>query len=573
MKGSQKKRYLEDKIKRASTYEATNLKRKLVQHIPEAAEVEIEPKKLKCSECAEKQQDLDLYEKMLGELKIKFNDPKTSYPEKLKILTLSPFSIKRTEEEFGATNYMVKKSRNLKNEHGILCDPPPYSKGKVITENQKAEVLQAYENHSRICPGKGDTKSVRQADGSRKNIQKRLVLGDIMYIYSEYKKSCKYPSVGKSSFAALRPDNYILAGANGTHSVCVCTYHQNPKLMVSAMGEKNVTYKDLMEKSVCDITNPDCMLHHCKKCPGEKAVKNYLSTLERLNDKDEIKYSRWTSTDRSTIETVVVPVENFIEDLSGKIRKLTRHHYIAKIQVKFMQNITQNADELDDNVVVVMGDFSENYKYVVQDASQSFHWNNDQLTIHPFVAYYKNEEGKIVHKSFCYLSDCLKHKTYTVYAFQKHLISELKTIKPTIKKIVYMTDGCSGQYKNKYNFTNACFHKADFDVDCECHFFATSHGKNMCDGVAGTLKRLATKASLQREASNHITTPQGFLTFCKENVKNVTCILIQKADIEKIRDELEKEIQRCSYCQRNFGISLYYSSQQKPGEGVPNIHK
>ena len=85
---------------------------------------------------------------------------------------------------------MVEKSCNLRNEHGILCDPPPNRKEKVISENQKAEFLQEYENHIRICLGKGDTKSMRQTDGSRNNI------------YSKYKKSCKYPSIGKSAFAA-----------------------------------------------------------------------------------------------------------------------------------------------------------------------------------------------------------------------------------------------------------------------------------------------------------------------------------------------------------------------------------
>ena len=242
-----------------------------------------------------------------------------------------------------------------------------------------------------------------------------------------------------------------------------------------------------MIKSVCDIENRECMLHFCKNCPGEQGVKNYLNHLEKLTEKDEVKYSRWVSTDRSTIETVNVPVETFIEDLSAMIRKLTRHHYIAKAQTHYMQSITQDAEKLPDDTVVAIGDFSENYKYLVQDCSQGYHWTNDQLTLHPFVVYHKNNDNKIVHKSFCFLTDCLKHKTYTVYTFLKILINELKKLKPNLKKNIYMTDGCRGQYKNKYNFTNACMHFEDLELDCELHFFATSHGKNMCDGVAGTL--------------------------------------------------------------------------------------
>eukprot|EP00731_Ephydatia_muelleri_P014605 Em0008g325a len=46
------------------------------------------------------------------------------------------------------------------------------------------------------------------------------------------------------------------------------------------------------------------------------------------------------------------------------------------------------------------------------------------------------------------------------------------------KRIIYMSDGCAGQYKNCYNFTNLCHHEEDFGIPAEWHFFATSHGKH-----------------------------------------------------------------------------------------------
>ena len=104
-----------------------------------------------------------------------------------------------------------------------------------------------------------------------------------------------------------------------------------------------------------------------------------------------------------------------------------------------------------------------------------------------------------------------------------------------------MTDGCGGQYKNKYNFTNACMHFEDFELDCELHFFATSHGKNMCDGVAGTLKRLVAKASLQRTTGNFITSPEQFLQFCNENIKETQCVFIKKSVVEETAAKLESE--------------------------------
>jgi len=37
--------------------------------------------------------------------------------------------------------------------------------------------------------------------------------------------------IGFSTFAKLRPQWSILAGAPGMHSVCACVYHQNLKSM------------------------------------------------------------------------------------------------------------------------------------------------------------------------------------------------------------------------------------------------------------------------------------------------------------------------------------------------------
>ena len=71
--------------------------------------------------------------------------------------------------------------------------------------------------------------------------------------------------------------------------------------------------------------------------------------------------------------------------------------------------------------------------------------------------------------------------------------------------------------KTDFNFINLCYHKMDFDVKCEWHFFATSHGKSACNGIGGVVKKMTAKARLQRPFENKISTPQDMYTFCKEN--------------------------------------------------------
>jgi len=62
----------------------------------------------------------------------------------------------------------------------------------------------------------------------------------------------------------------------------------------------------------------------------------------------------------------------------------------------------------------------------------------------------------------------------------------------------------------------------DFKLAAEWHFFPTSHGKGPCDGIGGTLKRLAARASLQR-VNNPIRSPEELFTWATEALPNITC--------------------------------------------------
>jgi hypothetical protein len=60
-------------------------------------------------------------------------------------------------------------------------------------------------------------------------------------------------------------------------------------------------------------------------------------------------------------------------------------------------------------------------------------------------------------------------------------------------------------------------------MDTQCHFFATSHDKDACDGIWGTIKRLARKASPQ-SPYEHIMTQKTETTLqvdcCKDSLSH-----------------------------------------------------
>lgn len=71
------------------------------------------------------------------------------------------------------------------------------------------------------------------------------------------------------------------------------------------------------------------------------------------------------------------------------------------------------------------------------------------------------------------------------------------------------------------NFLNLCFHQSDVGVQAEWHYFATSHGKEPPDGIKVTIKREATRASLQHPYHDQILMPQRLFEFIRSNLHGV----------------------------------------------------
>ena len=68
--------------------------------------------------------------------------------------------------------------------------------------------------------------------------------------------------IGFSKFAELYPQHCVLAEASGTHAVCVCTIHQNVKLMMTGgkiadlSGYDNILLKEYSHCPLKIICNP-----------------------------------------------------------------------------------------------------------------------------------------------------------------------------------------------------------------------------------------------------------------------------------------------------------------------------
>lgn len=72
------------------------------------------------------------------------------------------------------------------------------------------------------------------------------------------------------------------------------------------------------------------------------------------------------------------------------------------------------------------------------------------------------------------------------------------------------------------NLINVCCHEKDFDIKVESYnFFGTSHGKNTCDAVGGTLKRAVVRHCLRSPPDQQITTPRKVYDYASTHIRNI----------------------------------------------------
>lgn len=281
-------------------------------------------------------------------------------------------------------------------------------------------------------------------------------------------------------------------------------------------------YSDCFKVILCPYPSSDCYFGKCAQCPGIDVLQNLLGTVFEENVVENITYKYWISNPRSSLETLIKSTSEFVDQFCPHLVNLLRHDFIAKEQSTFLK-LTK--ESLKDGEIVVICDFAENYAFVIQNAAPGFHWNNNQATIFPVVMYYK-KNNKLTHQSLVIISDGNNHDAIAVHLYLRIITNFIKKEISNAAKIFYFSDGAPQQFKNFKNFVNIYFHKEDFRIDAEWHYFATAHGKGPCDGIGGTVKRIASRVSLQRQNHEQITTAQELYEWASKpsSLPNITVI-------------------------------------------------
>ena len=107
-----------------------------------------------------------------------------------------------------------------------------------------------------------DSFLVKKTVTIRKNVHvsKRLILCNLKKLYTAFKDKHPDLKISFSKSASLRPKWCITVGPKGKHSVCVCTAHQNMKLLLSSVNLSK-DYHELLELTVCNRNSKESMIY------------------------------------------------------------------------------------------------------------------------------------------------------------------------------------------------------------------------------------------------------------------------------------------------------------------------
>ncbi|XP_049941067.1 uncharacterized protein LOC126417315 [Schistocerca serialis cubense] len=314
------------------------------------------------------------------------------------------------------------------------------------------------------------------------------------------------------------------------HNVCVCRYHANFNFIIEAIHKEiasfPATHTHLMNLVCCDVESEICMTSQCKKC-----IMNLHTLIDGKFDLcDIISWRKWTKHECHPKQTTTSgTLCEALSELQSQLKTFKEHFFVKRMQSGAFKTV--KASVSDDEVILQL-DFAENYAALAQDEIQSAHWSHTQITVVTICVWMKTGL-----QSFAIVSDELCHDKYSVYACLKSIISKLKQELPNLTSIQIFSDGCAGQFKNKFTISNLWYMMQDFGVSGEWFLFATSHGKSAVDGIGAVTKRAVWNKVKQRKVI--ISNAQEFLDCAKSSVSGINFLLLIKDHIDENRDLLD----------------------------------
>jgi len=214
----------------------------------------------------------------------------------------------------------------------------------------------------------------------------------------------------------------------------------------------------------------------------------------------DLKFFKWpTKTVDKEGKTFKVTVRDEVESTIGETVKLfdtQLSDYMGHVgRINHQRDswalLQKNLSSED---LLINADWSENWNCKFTEEIQSMHFgaSHTQISLHTGMVKTQNFS-----ETFCTVSENNDHGPKGVFAHLKPILQRYVT--PAIKRVHFMTDGPTTQYRSGKMFKVVAKHISAIIPGVEeiiWNFSESGHGKSVSDGVGGTTKRTADSAVL-----------------------------------------------------------------------------
>ena len=163
-----------------------------------------------------------------------------------------------------------------------------------------------------------------------KNFATCKSLCNLQELYTAFKEKHPNVNIGFSKFFALRPKWCVLAGSKMTHSVSVCSAHQNVRLLGDAMDWTWYT-KTWSRRLFATLRATNASWIGVNPFLAAQLWNNFL--INEIEDDEKSNYCQWDTTDWAILTNFTATYEEYKETLIDVIDDLIRHSYIAKLKI------------------------------------------------------------------------------------------------------------------------------------------------------------------------------------------------------------------------------------------------
>ncbi|XP_050519541.1 uncharacterized protein LOC126893418 isoform X4 [Diabrotica virgifera virgifera] len=202
-----------------------------------------------------------------------------------------------------------------------------------------------------------------------------------------------------------------------------------------------------------------------------------------------------------------------------------------------MSPISGLKKQLSQESILIHCDLSENYNLKYAQDTLSFHFggSRQQINLHTVVVYKTTADSIVKPKSYCTMSECLKHDVPAIWA---HLLPVLKDSYATM--VHFLSDSPATQYRNKcmFNFLvkNLNRHFSQIKM-VTWNYCEAGHGKGPPDGIGGVCKRTADRIVPQ---GSDIDSLRTLIDVLEKNCSKIKFYIITEQEINKIRQQVEQ---------------------------------